>query len=205
MNTIEPEGSKENPPTDNSQIRQIHDLDEIDSLGNSEKVRERTKRVLNYATEVGYAVFEVRTGSGRWLIVAHNDKSVEANMGVIKSFDDLQATKELWQIWGACTTLHLEAKSAKVTDGLMRARYTASDRERIKESIYPQGSGGIGHYIGFKDTPKETIYVDLTAKVNLFTPTISDTESAFNGLVVIEPRDSTIAINKLYAARWVKD
>lgn len=186
-------------------IKEISDVDEIVNLGDSEKVKERTGRIIKYAKEIGYRTYEVQTKHGRWLIVTQNVDAISANREVIDSFDEEQSKTELWRVWGDCASIHDRAMKAGVVDGEMRADYRHSykDRDGIGSSIYPEGSSGVGHYIGFKNTDSETFYVDLTARVNVFTPTIYDTQSAFNGLVVIEPRGFTTAINALYAANWV--
>lgn len=185
-------------------VSEVTDVNQIDNLGDSEKVNERTRRIIKFARDVGYKSFEVQTRHGKWFIVAKSSQSIAANRDTIESFDDEQAKTELWGVWGACTTLHDQACKDGVIDGEMRSIYDVSDRDKIRNSIYPEGSGGVGHYIGFKDTGLETIYVDLTARANIFTPTIYDKQSAFNGLVVIEPSKSTAAIDQLYAAKWVR-
>jgi len=184
-------------------VKEVGGIEEIIDLGDNEKVRERTGRVIKYAKEVGYRTYEVQTKHGRWLVVAQNVDAIFANRGIIDSFDQEQSKTELWAVWGHCASIHDRAKKAGVVDGEMRADYRHSDKDRIGSSIYPQGSGGVGHYIGFKNTDSETFYVDLTARVNVFTPTIYDTQSAFNGLAIIEPRGFTTAVNALYAANWV--
>jgi|SRR3990167_4318826 len=184
-------------------IKEVSDIDEISGLGDSEKVKERTRRVIEHAKEVGYKVYEVQAKHGRWLVIAQNADAIFANKEAIDSFDEEQAKTELWRVWGSCIEIHDRARKAGVVDGEVLADYSHSEKDRIRSSIYPEGNLGGGHYIGFRNTDSATIYVDLTARAYVFTPTIYDTQSAFNGLAVIEPRGSNAAVNALYAANWV--
>lgn len=165
-----------------------------------EKVQTGIEKLVEFSHEANSSVYLFHTGEKFWPIVSDSYEILLECLPEIWNISEFQTTINPHQIAGHCIELHRFAAISGVSDGLYERR--PPFRQYLK-SMYPHGSI---HEIGFKNLPRSgnTVFLDLTAKVNVFTDSISNPgNSVLEGLIFIDSLGQTRIAESLYQSKWV--
>lgn len=167
-----------------------------------EEVQGNLSNLIERVKDMQKELFVMDNGDGKWAVVASSEQEIQQIKGKIQELSTLQASIDGETLWGMCIYVHDFASASGIADGSMCATTGQGDLEK---SIYP--IRGI-HEIGYVNMPEKqmTVYFDLTAKPYVFTPGGRPVDEAvMQGVIVVEQKGQTSAIESLYQTEWRMD
>ncbi len=159
-------------------------------------VSENLDLLVRLTKKTGKKLFAVKTAVGTWTIIADSVTDILALKSEINAVAQLQSHIDPKELQGMCMYLHEYACQQGISDGCFVTTEVSTG-----ESVY--NIRGF-HYIGYKDDQPtgKTLIFDITSKDYVFTPQCTTIPAVCEGIMVLEEKGETKAIETLYSTTW---